>query len=681
MIDTAQMEATEERYRDRAEARDNRRRRVAEGRVLEVDEPERIAKRLARLGVGTATGTQSARSTEAVSADVEVLERLIGTSDLVGAGFLVKGASAARSVARVVIRTRPELIAGFGTGFLAAPGLLVTNNHVLADASTARHSQAEFDYQLGADGTLVPAVAFPLRPDVFFVTDRALDFTVVAVASEAGGRSLDEFGWNPLIEVEGKVIVNEPLNIVQHPNGEHKQLALRENRLVDLIENFLHYETDTAPGSSGSPVFNEQWEVVGVHHSGVPRRDARGRILARSGEAWTPAMGEGAIDWVANEGVRVSRISRHLRALPLAGAQAQLRDQLLASLLPPEASTSTAPPSSPVGTMRLRSASASPEVTVTVPLEITVRIGSGVAAPPPAVPPLVVGPPPPETQEVRDALVRLAEARRRPYFDDAADGEARDAYYAGVPARARGKALFRALAELVATTHHTEPRYKPHVELYPDVDLQPDGQLRSIYTGETFAPERLIVEDTRTEQRRVQARELRLAEAELAPEALAALEEELEAALPFNCEHVVPQSWFDKAEPMRGDLHHLFTCQSQCNSFRGNTPFFDFGDFDEVVRERCGRREEHRFEPNAGKGEAARATFYFLVRYPGLVNRTVRELEQERLSVLLEWHQEFPVTIYERHRNARIHGRQGNRNPFVDRPEWATKGVLTLGLG
>ncbi len=49
--------------------------------------------------------------------------------------------------------------------------------------------------------------------------------------------------------------------------------------------------------------------------------------------------------------------------------------------------------------------------------------------------------------------------------------------------------------------------------------------------------------------------------------------------------------------------------------------------------------------------------------------------------MLLEWHQEFPVTIYERHRNARIHGRQGNRNPFVDRPEWATKGVLTLGLG
>jgi endonuclease I len=48
---------------------------------------------------------------------------------------------------------------------------------------------------------------------------------------------------------------------------------------------------------------------------------------------------------------------------------------------------------------------------------------------------------------------------------------------------------------------------------------------------------------------------------------------QVEEALPFNCEHVVPQSWFGKAEPMRGDLHHLFACESRCNSFRGNTPF------------------------------------------------------------------------------------------------------------
>src|SRR4051794_25147285 len=56
---------------------------------------------------------------------------------------------------------------------------------------------------------------------------------------------------------------------------------------------------------------------------------------------------------------------------------------------------------------------------------------------------------------------------------------------------------------------------------------------------------------------------------------------EVEAALPFNCEHVVPQSWFGKQKPMRGDLHHLFVCEARCNSFRGNTPYMEFADFPE----------------------------------------------------------------------------------------------------
>ena len=65
----------------------------------------------------------------------------------------------------------------------------------------------------------------------------------------------------------------------------------------------------------------------------------------------------------------------------------------------------------------------------------------------------------------------------------------------------------------------------------------------------------------------------------------------LEAQLPFNCEHVVPQSWFEKKEPMRGDLHHLFACESGCNSFRGNIPYFDFPDFEEAIRDACGKRD------------------------------------------------------------------------------------------
>ena len=129
--------------------------------------------------------------------------------------------------------------------------------------------------------------------------------------------------------------------------------------------------------------------------------------------------------------------------------------------------------------------------------------------------------------------------------------------------------------------------------------------------------------------------------------------DELDAQMPYNCEHVVPQSSFAKKEPMRGDLHHLFTCESRCNSFRSNTPYFDFDD-DRAVMQDCGRSEQDKFEPRASKGAVARATMYFLLRYPGMIGDESRELQAERLPILLAWHEAEPVVEWERHRNAAI---------------------------
>jgi endonuclease I len=129
---------------------------------------------------------------------------------------------------------------------------------------------------------------------------------------------------------------------------------------------------------------------------------------------------------------------------------------------------------------------------------------------------------------------------------------------------------------------------------------------------------------------------------------------------------------------MRGDLHHLFACEARCNSFRGNTPFAEFADFPEptatgpalaVVRGECGKSEANGFEPAHGKGPAARAVFYFLLRYPGEIQAS--EMPPQRQQMLLSWHEEDPLTEWERHRNAAIFSRQGNRNPFVDQPALA----------
>ena len=142
--------------------------------------------------------------------------------------------------------------------------------------------------------------------------------------------------------------------------------------------------------------------------------------------------------------------------------------------------------------------------------------------------------------------------------------------------------------------------------------------------------------------------------------------------MPYNCEHVVPQSSFAKKEPMRGDLHHLFTCESRCNSFRSNTPYFDFDD-DRAVMQDCGRSEQDKFEPRASKGAVARATMYFPLRYPGMIGDESRELQAERLPILLAWHEAEPVVEWERHRNAAIFEIQSNRNPLIDNPQWASR--------
>ncbi|MGJ7439855.1 endonuclease I family protein [Aquipuribacter sp. MA13-6] len=287
---------------------------------------------------------------------------------------------------------------------------------------------------------------------------------------------------------------------------------------------------------------------------------------------------------------------------------------------------------------------------------------------------------PEAVHEVDLALDTLEQAQQRPYLDVEADAQAATAYYGDVPPHGWG--------DLVARTHERRPRYRPSVEVYPWVDLQPDLTLRSLYTGQVFDPAELIRADAEVLDRRHR----RAASLEgLTDQTHDQLVEQLEAALPYNCEHVVPQSWFGRAEPMRGDLHHLFACESRCNSFRGNTPFVELPDWPpepepepdlpdgvlaDAVRPDCGKRTDAGFEPAQGKGAAARALLFVALRYPGVIEPD--ELDPARYDDLLLWHAQDPAGDWERHRNAAIHERQGNRNPFVDHPDRAEELVALL---
>jgi endonuclease G, mitochondrial len=253
----------------------------------------------------------------------------MGKNDLMSVRYLDLAVRVARTVGRVHVRGPDGTVLGYGTGFLVSPRLMLTNNHVLTDATSAGYSRVEFDFQEGLDGRLQTSIFINFDPAAFFTTDKGLDFSLVALKGDT--RKIAPYGWNGLSAAEGKIIVGEYVTIIQHPSGERKQIALRENQVVDVLDSFLHYQTDTSPGSSGSPVFNDQWEIVALHHSGVPKKDASGRILARDGRVYTSSMGENQIDWIANEGVRISQILKYLEGLSLSSSQAPLRKQVLES--------------------------------------------------------------------------------------------------------------------------------------------------------------------------------------------------------------------------------------------------------------------------------------------------------------------------------------------------------------
>ncbi|MFF3454916.1 endonuclease [Streptomyces sp. NPDC002730] len=694
----SQMEMAAQRYANRTAKRESTRDVLEQRGVLYADEPERVGKRLARLGADwsmaraieqapsepvTTAGSTLPLPPESFSSEVLGLERLIGRNNLTPIAFLEEGNLVARSVGRVTI-SGPG--GGHGTGFMVSPSLLLTNNHVLRSMEEAGRSIVAFRFQSGIDGSPLTPVSFQLEPQRFFVTDRDLDFSVVAVAERnPQGEALSSFGWLPLSGAEGKVILGEFVNIIQHPRGEPKQLALRENQIVDVLERFLHYESDTDLGSSGSPVFNDQWEVVALHHSAVPKTDADNQPLSVDGTPWTPAMGEHRLAWKANEGVRISRVLRALREVTLTGTAARLRDEVFtatAAPLPVDGTPHAAPAPSPNGSAPNGSTALIPDgsVRLTVPLRITVGVdvpanqADTTAAPRPTLP--VDGHADGSSsaaveRDLNAALLNLRLGKERPYYDRETDLAAREAYYAGI-STGNAEALRRALTDLLEQTHAPRPSYKPIRMVYPWVDLHKDGRLRSIYSGKTFTAEEFIRADAAMQAARVaRMQEFLLRESTAGPAELEAEFDALEASMPFNCEHVVPQSWFTKQEPMRGDLHHLFACEAACNSFRGNFPYFDFPGFEEAHREECGMREAVGFEPEEGKGTVARATLYFLLRYPGLVGDTERELPKERLPDLLSWHENEPVSEYELHRNAAIAEIQGNRNPLIDHPEWA----------
>ncbi len=316
------------------------------------------------------------------------------TNDLQGAAFLTEGGRIRRAVGYVEVNdTRASNV---GTGFMISPRLFITNCHVMCDEQAARSAQATFDREMDADGVPQRTTTYLFEPDqlALFSPQHVLDYAVVAIGRRhVGEADLADLGYCPLSNSPDRHVLGMNVNIIQHPHGYPKMLSLRNNLLTARGRGgrTLLYETDTEQGSSGAPVFNDLWDVVALHHWGEP-------FLDHVDEDGAP------IPKNVNEGVRISAIyaDLHSRLATLSASQRALLSEALEleSKAPPAARRLSGPrpksgrESTPLrnatNPSRLRPMSDLNEVRITIPLEVTVRVGTqmhgvDIATPSPAM--------------------------------------------------------------------------------------------------------------------------------------------------------------------------------------------------------------------------------------------------------------------------------------------------------
>ncbi|MCG2590563.1 trypsin-like peptidase domain-containing protein [Rhodohalobacter sulfatireducens] len=190
----------------------------------------------------------------------EHFEKIHKEINFLPSSFLEKGVIRSKSVCRITTDSH------YGSGFLiGSRNFIMTNNHVIPDTQTAESSQAEFDYD---EDDILYAVS--LEPDRFFITNKDLDFTIVACNPDPLPADIKAI---ELLRDPDTITRGERANIIQHPQGRKKEISLHDNKVNYVYDVSIRYTADTEGGSSGSPVFNNEWNLVALHHAGWSEAD------------------------------------------------------------------------------------------------------------------------------------------------------------------------------------------------------------------------------------------------------------------------------------------------------------------------------------------------------------------------------------------------------------------------
>jgi V8-like Glu-specific endopeptidase len=228
----------------------------------------------------------------------ESLEKVFGNSPFMPFAAWAMALGCAQSVCRV----EDKLNQGIGTGFivngrllhkkLPNEAVLITNAHVLSpkgDGGSLTASQAHVAFY-GNTGKGGRPHTSPVKKIVWSSDPEKFDCTIALL------------GTPPKVKAPLSVAANLPVAaskqkvyVIGHPSGGGLMFSLNDNELLDHGDpgdHRVHYRTPTEPGSSGSPVFNGQWELIALHHAGDVAMD---RI-------------HGAGTYEANEGIALKHI-------------------------------------------------------------------------------------------------------------------------------------------------------------------------------------------------------------------------------------------------------------------------------------------------------------------------------------------------------------------------------------